>query len=110
MSRADQEASCRKGRLSSEGKAMWPFYKVRLRMRVLRGEQGKKKKQNKTHACFMCDHLDHVFCTVTCILETLSHWWLLCLFIGPFKKWTIVNKDMLLFFFKFYALFLYTKM
>lgn len=37
----------------------------------------------------MCDHLDHIFCTVTCILETLSHWWLLCLFIGPFKKWTI---------------------
>lgn len=36
MSRADKEASYRSARpFNSEGKAMWPFYTVCLRMRVL---------------------------------------------------------------------------
>lgn len=36
MDRAEKQASCRKTRaFNSEGKAMWPFYKVCLRMRVL---------------------------------------------------------------------------
>lgn len=42
--------------IKSEGEAMWPFYTVCLRMRVLG-----VSRATLTHACFMCYHLDHIF-------------------------------------------------
>lgn len=51
MSRADKEASCQsKLAFTSEGKAMWPFYTVCLRMRVLKGKQGKNKHMHASCA------------------------------------------------------------
>lgn len=50
------------------------------------------------------------FCTVTCILEILSRWWLFCLFFWTFWKLTNCQKDFFFFFFTFFCLFvLYTE-
>lgn len=44
-----------RGNMTVKEKAMWPFYKVRLRMRVLG-----RNVATPTHACFTCIHPDHI--------------------------------------------------
>lgn len=51
MSRASKEVCERK----LKEKAMWPFYKVGLRMRFLG-----RNRTTPTHACFTCIHPDHI--------------------------------------------------
>lgn len=105
----DREASCLlRGRLSSEGKAMWPFYflfffvfltnkKYVFAWELKGAEQGSVWNtcmlhvQNTWTMSFFFNDYYYFYCTVTCILETHSHGRLLCLFIGPFK-WTVVKK------------------
>lgn len=67
-----------RGNMKVKEKAMWPFYKVRLRMRGFREERG------DTNTCMLHVHPPGPHSgTVTCILEILSPW-LLRLFYGPF--------------------------
>lgn len=61
---------------------MWPFYTICLRMRVLG-----VSRATQTHACFMCNHLDHI---LYCNLYSWNLFLLmamLSLFLDLFKSW-----------------------
>lgn len=114
--RTERPVVCCDWRLSSEGKAMWPFVFSFFFISFLR----KKKKTTSSHESLRGQRRKHMhascantwttssffffiiiiiifYCTVTCILETHSYGRLLCLFIGPFRQ-TVVDKRSAFFF------------